>query len=259
MKINPTPDTKSIAERLLSETFSTTVRLGEGRDLGGSRRTKVYRFPVLHGSGALPASVIVKQAHSTAEAPYAPERALEPAWTLFNDWASLQFLSQVAGKAALAPRFYAGNRTTGLFVMEDLGEDRRLDHFLLGDDPHAAEAALIEFAALHGRLHALTRNHLHDFTRVREALGPLEWETSYYRYEWFAPTLHQTADILGITPAPGVDAELATLTASLLNPGPFLTFTQGDSCPDNCLYVQGRMRLLDFEGGEPCAQGGRIR
>src|SRR5689334_19946716 len=105
---------KTTAERLLTETFGCNVRLGEGRDLGGSPRTKVYRFPVIEGAGALPASVIVKQAHSTEKAPYIPERAVEPAWTLFNDWASLQFLSQVAAEAALAPRFYAGDRATGL-------------------------------------------------------------------------------------------------------------------------------------------------
>lgn len=247
--MSPTFETVATAARLLSEAFGSTVRLGEGQDLGGSRRTEVYRFPILNDGSDLPTSVIVKQAHSTPNAIYNPELAIEPAWTFFNDWASLQFLSQVAGEASLAPRLYAGNRAAGLIVMEDLGEGQRLDHFLLGDDPLVAEEALVEFAALRGRLHALARDKRDEFTRVRESLGPIEEATGYYSYEWFAPTLHQTAHIAGVTVAPGVDAELAALQETMLHPGPFLTFTQGDSCPDNCLRAGSHMRLIDFEGG----------
>lgn len=40
--------------------------------------------------------------------------------------------------------------------MEDLGSGLRLDQFLQGDDPAASVSTLIEFAAIHGRLHAET-------------------------------------------------------------------------------------------------------
>jgi hypothetical protein len=247
--MNPTFETVATTESLLSDAFSSTVQLGEGKDLGGSRRTEVYRFPIRNGGGDLPASVIVKQAHSAPNAVYNPELALEPAWTFFNDWASLQFLSQFVGEALPAPRLYAGDRAAGLIVMEDLGEGQRLDHFLLGNDPFVAEESLVEFAALHGRLHALTRDKRDEFTRIRESLGPVKEATNYYSYEWLAPTLHQTANIAGINAGPGVDAELAALRGTMLHPGPFLTFTQGDSCPDNCLRTGTHMRLIDFEGG----------
>jgi len=101
-------ETMTVTERLLSDCFGGAVRLGDGEDLGGSSRSKVYRFNVLGGPGGMPESVIVKQAQ--------------------------------------------------------------------------------------------------------------------------------------------VNVDLAMLTASMRNPGPFLVYTQGDSCPDNCLFVNSRLRLLDFAG-----------
>ena len=68
-------------------------------------------------------------------------------------------------------------------------------------------------------------------------------------YNWLMPTLHETADWFAIPLTRQVDLELAMLIASMRNPGAFLVYTQGDSCPDNCLFVNSRLRLLDFEGG----------
>jgi hypothetical protein len=39
-------ETMTVAERLLSNCFGGAVRLGEGEGLGGSSRSKVYRFSV---------------------------------------------------------------------------------------------------------------------------------------------------------------------------------------------------------------------
>lgn len=139
-------ETITIAEKLLSEEFGGRVRLNEGDDLGGSNRTQIYRFRVLEGPGDVPATVIVKQTHSTADAVYHPDTATIPAWTFLNEWASLQFLSQVsANEVPFGPKFYLGDRATGLLIMEDIGEGRRLDYFLLGDDPVAIEQAWRSF------------------------------------------------------------------------------------------------------------------
>lgn len=249
-KTHPSVETITTAEKLLSEVFGGTVRLNKGNDLGGSNRTNVYRFSVLEGPSDAPATVIVKQAHSTGDAVYHPDTATIPAWTFFNEWASLQFLSQIAAaEVPFGPKFYVGDRTAGLMIMEDIGQGRSLDHFLLGDDPDTAEKALIEFAASHGQMHALSRGKHTEFASIREALGPDELAEGYYRYDWFAPTLQQTAETAGITIGRGVESELEILKESILNPGPFLAFTQGDSCPDNCLWINTSVRLLDFEGG----------
>ena len=249
----PAQEMKATAERLLAEKFGGTVLLGEGTDLQGGTRNLVYRFPLLEGPDRVPASVIVKQAKDTEKFPFLPDSATIPAWTLFNEWASLQFLSGVAaaeGEVSFGPRFYGGDRATGLIVLEDLGSGRRLDELLLGHDAVAAEAALLEHAAIHGRMHAATIGRKETFQSLRESLGPSVLGDGHYTYDWFAPTFYQGIETLGVTPVAGVAEELAALRNALLQPGPFLSFVQGDSCPDNCLIVDDTMRLLDFEGGK---------
>ena len=249
-QVDPSPETVATAEQLLSYCFGGAVRLGDGEDIGGSSRSKVYRFNVLGGPGGMPESVIVKQAQSVGDKVYNPDASDIPAWTLFNEWASLEFLSQVADvDDSFGPRFYGGDRASGLIVMEDLGTGKRLDHFLLGIDPARAENALVEFAAIHGRMHAFTAGKHAEFDSMRKALGPSELVSGYDNYNWLAPALHETADLLAIPLTRQVDVELAMLTASMRKPGAFLVYTQGDSCPDNCLFVNSRLRLLDFEGG----------
>jgi hypothetical protein len=232
------PQTIATAECLLSDVFGCSIRLGQDEDLTSSKRASVYRLQVLNGGGNVPSSVIVKQGRSV------PVSAL-----FLNDWASLQFLQQVVPSVPFAPHVYAGDVEQGLFVMEDLGTGQRLDHFLLGDDPVAAETALIEHATLHGQLHALTINKQREYLHLRGALGSQVGEEEYFTFSRLAQTLHEVADQASITPATGVDYELSELAAYLQNPGPFLTFIQGDSCPDNSLYTGTSLRLIDFEGG----------
>jgi len=237
--------TTTLAERVLTEYFDATVRLGEGRDLGGSARSKVWRFPILEGPVAAPASVIVKQPNGET---FEPDVVNDAAWMLFNDWASLQFLRDLETSAPLAPVFYGGARDAGLFVMEDLGDGTRLDHLLLGADPRAAEAGLLAYATVHGRLHALSMGHQEQYARLREALGPATPRSPRYPYDWLLPMLCSMAEQLGVPIQPGVDEELTGLTATLHNPGPFLTFVQSDAAPDNCLWHGEHLRLIDFEG-----------
>ncbi|HEY5002934.1 MAG TPA: hypothetical protein VII61_07270 [Ktedonobacteraceae bacterium] len=237
-KTPPSPDMIAITEHLLSDAFGGTIHLAEGDDLTASGRAGVYRLRVLVGPDNAPTSVIVKQARKY------------PAGTFFNDWASLQFLSQIIPELSFAPRFYAGDVEQGIFVMEDLGKGQRLDHLLLGNDPVAAETALIEHATLHGRLHALTIGKQAEYDVIRNPLGSLEHDYDDPTLAWLAPTFHQSIDLVGVKPAPGVDRELAELAAAIQNPGPFRAFVQSDSCPDNCLYIGSSLYLLDFEGGE---------
>src|SRR5689334_19372368 len=96
-------ETRSIAERLLSERFGGPVRLGE--DAALKERTHVTRFAGLDGPGGAPAGAIVKRARVWEGQVYDPDATdpHTPSAHLFGDWAALQFLSQVAGKASIAP------------------------------------------------------------------------------------------------------------------------------------------------------------
>jgi len=248
--IPPSQDLITSAEWILSKTLGSTIQLGEGEDLHGGTRTNVYRCSVLTGPLDAPKSVIVKQVKSSREGTYNPDKATIPAWTFFNEWASLQFMSDIAAnETSLGPRFYGGDRVAGVIVMEDLGPGTRLDQLLMGNDSVPARNALTEFATMHGRLHAQTIGRQTEFNRLREALGPSVLEDGHYTYDWLAPTFYQTCKLLSITPEFGVKTELAMLKASMVHPGPFLTFVQQDSCPDNCLFSTAGLRLLDFEGG----------
>ncbi len=234
-KTPPSPETVKITAALLAEKLGGSVRLGEGRNLGGSARSNVYRFPLVAGPAQAPSSIIVKQTDSAIAA------------TLFNEWAALQFLSEVCADEPLAPRFYAGNRDAGLFIMEDFGEGKRLDHILLSNDPDVAEKALLDFASIHGRLHARTYRRQAEYMNIRQALGSVEEVQLQLSYEELAKTLSIIARSVEIEITPGVESELAELARAMEHPEGFETFIQGDSCPDNCVYLDGKLHMLDFE------------
>jgi hypothetical protein len=240
-------ETRSIAERVLSETFGGPVRLEDGIAL--KERAHVARFAVREAPSSAPASVIIKQARIWEGQSYDPDSTdlRAPSAHLFNDWAALQFLSQVAGDARIAPQFYGGDRAAGLFVLEDLGMGISPDQVLLGSDPVAAEATLIELAGALGRMHAATIGRQAEFDRLRDALGPRPAEAQ--AYGWLVDGLQTTAAALDVPLRPGATDDLAVVIDVLADPGPFLAYTHGDPCPDNWLHTGGRLRLFDFEIG----------
>jgi hypothetical protein len=44
---------------------------------------------------------------------------------------------------------------------------------------------------------------------------------------------------------------LKLLSSRLIDPGPWLTLIHGDPCPDNSLFVDERIRLIDYEFARP--------
>jgi hypothetical protein len=245
-------ETIELAEHILSASLGSAVRLGAAPQLDGSDRSHVFRLSVLDGPADAPASVIVKRAAVEPNETYDPDASAfsAPAWRLFNDWAGLQFLSDVSGSEPLAPRLYGGNRNAGLIVLEDLGTGETLAQLLLGDDARAAERGLVDLAVLLGRMHALTIGRQAEFDGLRDTLGLRDKQTDYYSYHWLATALHGAAHDLAVTPAPGVDDELAALIETIKAPGPFLAYTHGDPCPRNDLRIGAQLRLLDFEFGD---------
>ena len=245
-------ETITLTERILSASFGRVVRLDSAPRLDGSDRSHVFRLSLLDGPSDAPTSVIVKRAAVGDDETYDPTAAAfpAPAWRLFNDWAGLQFLAQVAPADPLAPRLYGGDRNAGLIVLEDLGMGKTLDQVLLGIDARDAEQGLVDLAALLGRMHALTIGRQSEFDHLRDTLGPRDKETEYYTYHWLAIALHNAVQNLAVTPPPGLDDELATLIETIKAPGLFLAYTHGDPCPGNEVRVGSQLRLLDFEFGD---------
>ncbi len=235
-----------VVERVLGAALEERVFVRDGHAFPG--RTNVYRYYLEGHSAQIPASVIVKRAPDGH--PYDPD-ATEfpaPAWFLFNNWAGSAFLQTVQGVAPIGPRFYGGDRDAGLIVVEDLGEVTGLHDLLQRTDPAIAEARLLQFAALLGRMHAETVGCEAEYNRLREALGP-HARTAFYTYAWMDPAWKAAVDALALTPSSACQRELHALIAAMRTPGPFLAYTHGDPCPDNVLQVNGALRLIDFDVG----------
>jgi len=116
----------------------------------------------------------------------------------FNEWVSLQFLRQVMPEPPLVPHLYGGDQQLGLLVMEDVQPSVRLDQLLLGTDPRAAEAGLLAYAELHGRLHVLAADRQADYLRFRERLGPAVSPDPYYTYRWLPMALREITALLEV-------------------------------------------------------------
>jgi hypothetical protein len=173
---------RTAIEKLLSASLGDVVRLGEGDLL--DERTHVVHFQVLEGPAHAPTSVIAKGWRSWDETQYDPESTelMSPSMRLFNDWAGLQFLNQVMGKACPAPHFIAGDRQSGFFVMEDIGSGQNPAYTLLGSDPILAKAQMLEIATTLGRMHAATIGKKDEFDQLRSRLGPqISYEAGYVK------------------------------------------------------------------------------
>jgi hypothetical protein len=249
--MTPFEETRAAAERVLSDAWRGAVKLEGDEGLGGSNRSNVYRFSVKEGPENGSESVVVKRAAGVGQESYDPGATQGPAWRLFNDWAGLQFLTEVAGANSPAPRFYGGSREVGLVVIEDLGRGSRLDHFLLGEDAEAAERGLMNLVTALGRMHAMTVGKRAMFDRIRDSLGPREaGQDPGDAVQRQRQKLQKLADSVGLAIHPEVEVELKSLEGFLDENGPFQAYSHHDPCPDNCLWVGQEMKLLDFEFGD---------
>jgi len=142
-----------------------------------------------------------------------------------------------------------------LLVLADGGSGPTLADRLLGDDPAAAEAAVLGWAAAVGGLQAATTGLRQAFTDELSAVSPLGTppvDSSDQALAEAAAVLARDLPRLGITvPAPAVD-ELRGVAASLdvSAPGSAGALVPGDTCPSNALETDSGIVLLDFEAAE---------
>jgi hypothetical protein len=153
-----------------------------------------------------------------------------------------------------------------VIVLEDLGADEGTSTKALvyGANPSRAEEALIEHAALIGRLHSLTVGGYHDYMRIRNTLGPLREFAGLFGDPWPTALLQPVpaAEVdrvvqayrascaaVGLGPPAHVDGEIATITTLVEeNPGRFLALCQGDqNGPGGALRRGRQQRLFDFD------------
>lgn len=182
-------------------------------DLGGSQRSTVLRARRADGG------TVILKSHAEWNGFAAESGGLK--------FADLTF-------AGLGPSLLAADAGHRLIAMEDLGDAPNLADLLLGGDPEAARAALIEWAATYGRLAA-------------RSVGR-ESELGVGAAPWIEETVEKVPgllDAMEIAPPTRLDADLAAVTE--LDYDRYQVFSPGDICPDNNLLTAAGVRPIDFE------------
>lgn len=158
------------------------------------------------------------------------------------------FTAEAAGLAfsPLGPALLGVDDSFPLLVMSDLGVWPSLADVLLGEDPAAAVAGLLDWARAYARIarDSLGREAELDALLDRHSLGEPTWNDS----PWIAerlPVFSRQFDELGIEAPAGLGEEIASLEA-LTRVGPRV-FSPGDICPDNNLLTDEGFRVLDFQ------------
>jgi ankyrin repeat protein len=244
-------DLLAAAEQVLSRQWGAEVRLGHVQRLSHERRRNLLlRCAVLDGPTGTPESLVIKQARQHKYDPDDPKS--RPAVGLFRDWAGLEFLATLDEHQLACPRFYGGHREAGFFLMEDLGGARELDDVLTRGSANEARHALLLLAESLGHMHAISAGHGEEYQKIRDVLGPGDGRQRLRLADHardYAPALVERCESLNVKVAPEFAADIEHVARVMADPGPFLTYTHGDACPDNCVLSGDRLRLFDFEFG----------
>jgi hypothetical protein len=226
-------------EHLLSVGFGTRVRIAGVEHFPYSR---VSRCTLEAAGGAAPRAVVVRVLRD------GPARS--GVARLHNERAALEFLDSIG--STLAPRFIAGDATTGVLVTEDLGPHPSLLDLLLGRDRESARHGLLAFARALGTLHAQTAGRAAAYAARRARLGPADPDpeglTAPGRVAESWRRVREAVAQLGLPRPLGVDANVEAVARTLAAPGAYLAISSGDPSVVNCKVADGAVRFFDFEG-----------
>jgi len=152
-------------------------------------------------------------------------------------------------------RLLATSTDPALLVLADAGDGPTLADRLLGEDPLAAETAILEWAARLADLQAATGGMQAQFASRMAALSPLGAplvDTSREAAAEACAALRRDLPRLGVRATAGALEELLELAVTLdvTAPGTPGALVPGDTCPSNAVDSNNGMVLLDFEGAE---------
>jgi hypothetical protein len=262
------PQLLHTAEQIMAQSLGRPIHLQAGDDYS-TNKSVVLRCHAQAVRDTPPLSVIVKQVRSDPRNyPYAPDDAMSPnaAHGLLDEWAALRLLETIANEPPLAPRFFGGDRTTGVLILEDMGLGATTTELVQGSDPDQASDALIAQCALLGRLHARTVGKAAIYRTHRAELGAQSITQPLFSQPWTParqePILDQEVlsvcraytaifESVGLKPSAGIDAEIALVASQIeADPGVFLAYCQGDqNLPGGCIQCGPYLRLFDFDAG----------
>ncbi len=226
----------------LARAWGGPVQVSAGATI--AEREHVQRLRVEQAPPGAPATLILKRARDG----YDPDTTdtFTPAGQLFNDWASLEFVRELFGEAAPAPRLYAADRAAGWLALEDLGAVDPVYTALCGDDPEPAAAQLVRFGRVLGQLHGRARPHLGHYLERRQALGSFVPPDPGALTD-FLPEAARALERLGVPMPAAALAEVQSVMDTLAHADDLVTFVHNDAAPNNLLESGGRLCLYDFE------------
>ena len=194
----------------------------------------------IEGDGEVPASVVVKWLRDDALSVRIDPRQVA------TERAALEFLAEIGFQAA--PRLLAADLAAGVLIVEDLAPRTPLADQLRARGPDALGAELVAFGRTVGELGAATRGLKARYQAIRARYGDVDASVGRERgLGPYWPVAREQLAALGRPLSTAAERDLAALTASILDPGPFLVFSNGDPHPNNFMTDGRDGRLIDFE------------
>lgn len=252
------PALQDTAEKILSTHFNAPIHFSTIDRLSDPQRRNLLLRCHIEADQSIPTSVIIKQVrieNSDGEpAQYNPEDL--GSWDtkrFMSDWVGAEFLNTAATDARYSPQFYGGDREQGFIILEDLGSEHgSLVEPLLEGDAASAENALLHFARGLGQMHCDTAGKAEQFRHVADALHPklIAAQQNEKERRESAAALRSKLEAFDVAIEPTFDQEMQTIIDTILDPGPFLAYIHFDPCPDNLIYRDGELHIIDFEFGQ---------
>jgi len=232
-------------------------RFGTGARIVGSTFLHHEDHPVvatLALSGAPVGTAVAKFAVRDADGRIDDDS--EAAWQLANEWATLQFLTDIESERAdrvslPVPEFYGADQTAGVVVMSDLGPGDSLAEVLLrgegGGRRGAAEDRLGAWVDSVAAIHLATFGRTDGYRALRAGLGRLAGADPLQDANMSGAWL-ELSDTLGVGHASEVTDELGLITSLVDEPGDWDIVSLKDLCPDNNrVHADGSVSLFDAQ------------
>lgn len=235
-----------LAEGLLAEAAGQAVKLANPKKL--SSENVVLRCQLEPPLVDFPLFVILKQVTTTKfNNPGGPSGESH---RFLNEWASLEFLTNLSDSSNYGPRLLASSREHNFIILEDFGKHPTVLDLLLGDDRDAAQKGLVVIGIFLGKMQAAAYGREKTFTAIQSRLNaasPLSDSTLDFREK--VERFQDCFESLSFQPAAGFWEALQDLEQSIHGPTPFRSFIHADAGPHNFLYMDGTVQLLDYEFG----------
>ncbi len=235
----------SLIEKSLSSSLKYEIRLAKCTKF---KKKRILRCWVADGPSFLPEVFLVKIARHTKREPYNPKSDCvgSPAWKLFNEWAALQFLSQIDSTRTLAPQFIAGDVFHGLIAFEYLPKARSLRDILRNANVLDRKCALLAHAQAMGRMHGATYGKKNEWLSIRTRLGTYH-QADPDAFDGILRSFRRLAAFVEQPVSVAVETELSELTETLSDTEPFSALRHVDIAPQNYLLHNDGVKLVDFE------------